>query len=175
MGLIRFLYHNKSFILLCFFIYLLFWLTIGVFKQSTDSPNPPSLNRFKFQSNSTFHYILIHLFELKIKLYLIDPYVLDYLFIRRLSFEKLDKQIITFGISNSSIQLLFQYFQEQKFEIKISKSHSIDHIFIEYKQKILHLAILHRYYSYYLIEKNSLSYFDDIQLSYGDTLRAIEQ
>lgn len=131
--------------------------------------------RLKYRSNSTFSFILDDLYELKLNLLLIDPYVLDYLFIRQLSFEKFDKQLITFGVIDLSFEIFIQYFQEKNFVIKISKNISIDHIFIEYKQKIIHLAILHPYYSFYLIQKNTLSLFDNIQLSYGDTLRAIEQ
>jgi len=131
--------------------------------------------RLKYRSNSTFSFILVDLYELKLNLLLIDPYVLDYLFIRQLSFEKFDKQLITFGVIDLSFEIFIQYFQEKNFIIKISKNISIDHIFIEYKQKIIHLAILHPYYSFYLIQKNTLSLFDNIQLSYGDTLRAIEQ
>jgi len=133
------------------------------------------LNRLKHRSNSTFYFILDHLFDLKLNLLLIDPFVLDFLFIRQLSFDKFDKQLITFGIVNQSFETFFQYFQEKKFSIKISRNISIDHIFIEYKQKIIHLAILYPYHSYYLIQKNTLSLSDQIQLSYGDTLRAVEQ
>ncbi len=109
-------------------------------------------------------------------LLLIDPYVLDYLFIRQLSFEKLDKRLITFGIIDQPFEIFFRYFQKTNFSIKISvKNISIDHIFIEYKQKTIQLAILHPYYSFYLVQENTLSLSDDIQLSYGDKLRAIEQ
>lgn len=176
MGLIRFLYHNKTFILLCFFVYLILWLTIGIFKQSTDSKNfSTTVNKLKFRSNSTFSFILNNLFQLKLNLLLIDPYVLDYLFIHQLSFENLDKQIITFGIQNSSFQSIIEYFSKEPFSIKISKNLSINHLFIEYQQKIIHLATLHPRFTYYLIEKNTHIDFDDIQLSYGDTLRIVEQ
>jgi len=131
--------------------------------------------RLKYRSNSTFSFILDDLYELKLNLLLIDPYVLDYLFIRQLSFEKFDKQLITFGVIDLSFENFVEYFQNKNFIIKISKNISIDHIFIEYKQKIIHLAILHPYHSFYLVKKNSLSLSNDIQLSYGDTIRAIEQ
>ncbi len=134
------------------------------------------MNRLKHRSNSLFYFILDHLFKLELNLLLIDPYVLDYLFIRQLSFDKLDKRLITFGIIDQPFEIFFQYFQKKNFSIKISiKNISIDHIFIEYKQKTIQLAILHPYYSFYLVQENTLSLSDDIQLSYGDKLRAIEQ
>ncbi len=111
---------------------------------------------------------------------LIDPYVLNHLFISQFSFDKIDKQLITFGITDESTDKFLKHFHQTPFSIKLSKhissnqKHSIDHIFIEYQQKIIHLAILHKYHSYYLIEKNTLPLSDDAQLSYGDTLRAIE-
>jgi hypothetical protein len=197
MGLIRFLYHNKSSILTLFLFYFLFWLTIQNFKQSTDfnktqvsSKNSEEkniflflkqLNRLKHISNSTFYVILNHFFELKLNLILIDPYVLNYLFIRQLSFDQLEKQLITFAIIDESVETVFESIQQTNFSIKLSKTIlsnqkiSIGHIFIEYQQKIIHLAVLHKYHSYYLIHKNNLPLSDDIQLSYGDKLRAIEK
>ncbi len=133
------------------------------------------MNRLKHRSNSTFYFILDHLFELKLNLLLIDPYVLDYLFIHQLSFEKLDKRLITFGIIDPPYEMFYQYFLEKEVSIKISKDISVNHIFIEYKHEIIHLAVLHPYYSFYLVQENTLSISDDIQLSYGDKLRAIEQ
>ena len=67
------------------------------------------------------------------------------------------------------------------FSIKTSKNNlptyktSIDHVFIEYENKTVHLAILHKYNSYYLIQENTHPLSNDIHLSYGDTLRAVEQ
>lgn len=51
---------------------------------------------------------------------------------------------------------------------------STDHIFIEFKRKIVHLAVLHKYKTFYLVERNEISLTQDIQLSYGDKLRAID-
>ncbi len=139
------------------------------------------MNRLKHLSNSTFNVILNHLFQLKLNLILIDPYVLNYLFIRQLSFDQLEKQLITFAIIDESVEAVFESIQQMKFSIKVSKTvlsnekTSIDHIFIEYQHKIVHLAVLHKYHSYYLIHKNNLPLSDDIQLSYGDKLRVIEQ
>ncbi len=112
---------------------------------------------------------------MELNLLLIDPYVLDYLFIRQLSFDKLDKRLITFGIIDPPYKTFYQYFLEKEVSIKISKDISVNHIFIEYKHKIIHLAVLHPYYSFYLVQENTLSLSDDIQLSYGDKLRVIEE
>ncbi|CAF0987460.1 unnamed protein product [Rotaria sordida] len=180
MGLIRLLYQNKSVILFCLFTYVLFWLTIGTFKQSTELNKTQQSNGLKHRSNSTFYFIFDHLLQLKVNLLLIDPYVLNYLFIEQLSFDKLERQLITFAITDDLVERFIQYFQETIFSIKISENilsthkTSIDHIFIEYKQKIIHLAILHKYKSFYLIEENILPLYENIQLSYGDTLRAVE-
>jgi len=121
------------------------------------------------------------LFELKLNLILIDPDVLNSIFIRQLPFDKIDKQLITFAITDESVKTFFESIHDIQFSIKISKSilpnrkTSIGHIFIEYQHKIVHLAVLHKYHSYYLIHKNTLRLSDDIQLSYGDKLRAIDQ
>jgi hypothetical protein len=173
MGLFRILYRNKSFILLCFSIYFLFWLIFGAFKQPQEV-NKPTSKQFS-RLNSTFSYILSHLLNFKLNLLLIDPDVLNYLFIDQSSFDKLDKRLITFGITDQSIEKYFSYLEEKQFSIKISKNISLDHVFIEYKQNIIHLAILHPYHSYYLIQENTLTLSDDIQLYYGDVLRAVEQ
>ncbi|CAF0764509.1 unnamed protein product [Rotaria sp. Silwood1] len=137
-------------------------------------------NGLQHQSNSIFHFILDRLLQIKINLFLIDPYVLNYLFIDELPFDKLEKQLITFAIIDDSVERFFRYFQERNFSIKLSETilsnqkTSIDHIFIEYKNKIIHLAVLHKYKSFYLIQKNILPLSENIQLSYGDTLRAVE-
>ena len=134
----------------------------------------------KHPSNSTFYIILNHLFQLKLNLILIDPHVLDYIFIRQLSFDKLQKQLITFAIIDESLETVFESIQGIEFSRKVSKTillnhkTSVGHIFIEYQYKIVHLAVLHKYHSYYLIYKNTLPLSDDTQLSYGDKLRAIE-
>jgi len=184
MGLIRLLYHNKSSILTLFLFYFLFWLTIQNLKQSTDfkktQVNSKNSEK-KHLSNSTFYVILNHLFELKVNLILIDPSVLNSIFIRQLSFDQLEKQLITFAIIDESVETVFESIQQTNFSIKLSKTIlsnqkiSISHIFIEYQHKIVHLAVLHKYHSYYLIHKNNLPLSDDIQLSYGDKLRAIEK
>ena len=115
------------------------------------------------------------MFKLKFNLLLIDPYTLNYLFVDQLSFENFNKKSITFGIIDQSLEKFIPYLEENHFTFRISKSTALDHIFIEYQQKIVHLAILHPYYTYYLVRPTSLSLLDDVQLSYGDKLRAIEQ
>jgi hypothetical protein len=121
------------------------------------------------------------LLESKLNLLLIDPYVLNHIFIHRLPFDEIDKQLITFAIIDESIERFLRYFQQSPFSLQISKTilpnqkSSINHIFIEYQQKTIHLAVLHKYHSYYLIERNTLPLSNDIQLTYGDTLRAVEQ
>ncbi|CAF3462449.1 unnamed protein product [Rotaria socialis] len=180
MGLIRLLYQNKSVILFCLFTYILFWLTIATFQQSTHR-SKNQLRRLKYRSNSTFSIILDDLLPLKVNLLLIDPYVLQYLFIGQFSFDKLEKELITFGIIDEFVENFLQTFQGNNFSINISKNDlsnhkiSTDHIFIEYQQKIIHLAVLHEYKSFYLIEENTISLSTNIQLSYGDTLRAVER
>ena len=121
-------------------------------------------------SSSNFYFILNYLAKSPIKIILIDPFVLDYLFIRQLSFEQLQRRLITFGVFNDSIETVRSLFSFQNISITTSK----DHLFIEYNQQIIHLAILHEQESYFLIEKNSLQIPDDIQLSYGDVTRVIE-
>ena len=81
---------------------------------------------------------------------------------------------------NDSVETFFQQFKETNISIKLSKNIltnrkiSIDHIFIEYQQNIIHLAVLHKYHSYYLIYENTLRLSANIHLSFGDTIRAIE-
>ena len=189
MGAFRLLYRNKSLIILCFLIYLLLWFTISVLRQPSEvkiSPVSPSDSivsvHFLFfhfkrpkQLNSTFYPILQHLSALKLKLLLIDPYVLKYLFIDRLPFDHLNRQLITFGLVDHSIEKHFSSLKKKGFTIKTSTNIFLDHIFIEYKEKIVHLAILHPYHSFYLIQTNTRFVPSNIQLSYGDKLRAIER
>lgn len=175
MGLLRLIYHNKTFILVVFLIYLFFWLSIGTFKNRTTDLSPKSpWTRINSQSNSTLIFILDCLFKLKFNLFLIDPYVLNYLFIDKLLLENFNKKFVTFGIIDPSIENILPYLEEKQFTIRLSKSNTLDHIFIEYDQIIVHLAILHPYYTFYLVKKATLSLSDDVRLSYGDTLRAIE-
>ena len=191
MGLLRFLYRNKSFILLCSFLYLLFWFAFGALKQPTNVKTTPvspekvkvrliflplqQSNQLKHPSNSTFYYIIGHLRHLKLNLLLIDPNVLNDLFIDQLPFDQLGEELITFGITDQSIERFFPYLEEQKFSIKTSENVALDHVFIQSNEKIVHLAVLHPYHSYYLIQQNTLSLPDHIQLTYGDKLRAVEQ
>jgi hypothetical protein len=172
MGLIRLLIQNRSFILLS----LLIWFTIGSLKLSTNFNKIPKTYQIK-ASSSNFYFIFEYLSKFNINLLLIDPFVLDYLFIHHLSFEKLEKRLITFGIFHDSIPLIYPLFSFQNFTIIMSKNvqkPSIDHIFIEYNQQYIHLAILHQEKSYFLIRKNTAQLPIDIELSYGDTLRVIE-
>ncbi|CAF1098910.1 unnamed protein product [Adineta steineri] len=165
MGLIN----KKLFILFALSIYILLWMLVGFFKQSINSQY--------YQNhilNSNISLVLEYISKLNINLLLIDPVVLDYLFIRHLS---LQKRLITFGILNESIPFLDPLFSIQNFSITLStnmKKTSIDHIFIEYNQQIIHLAILHKQNSYFLIHKNTAQLPIDIKLSYGDTLRILE-
>lgn len=125
--------------------------------------------------NSTFSQILDHLSAVKLKLILIDPHVLKHLFVSQLSFDHLDRQWITFGVIDSSIEKYFPFFKQQGLTIQTSTNIFLDHVFLEYKQKIVHIAILHRHYSFYLIHPNLLPLSNQIELAYGDKLRAIEQ
>jgi hypothetical protein len=164
MGLTRFVIQNKSFILLIVFIYILFWFMLVTFKQPTKL-NEISVDDQNHPSASNFDFILEYLSTFNINLLLIDPILLNHLFILQFSFEKFPKRLITFGISNNSIPS-----NHPLFSIKTS----IDHIFIEYNQHIIHLAILHEEKTYFLIQKNTIQLPTDVELSYGDKLRAIE-
>jgi hypothetical protein len=164
MGLIHLLVQNKLFILLSLFIYIFLWLTIPISYQ----------NDF---STSNLFIILEHLSKFNINLLLIDPFLLDYLFIRQLSFQQVQQRLITFGIFNESMQSIHLLFSVTNFSIKISKSFkklSLDHIFIEYNQQIIHLAVLYEENSYFLVQKTTAQLPIDVKLSYGDTLRVIE-
>jgi len=172
MGLIHLLVQNKLFILLSLFIYIFLWLTIGILKQSTI----PISYQNDF-STSNLYIILEHLSKFNINLLLIDPFLLDYLFIRQLSFQQLQQRLITFGIFNESMQSIHLLLSVTNFSIKISKSFkkpSPDHIFIEYNQQIIHLAVLYEENSYFLVQKTTAQLPIDVKLSYGDTLRVIE-
>ncbi|CAF0913256.1 unnamed protein product [Rotaria sordida] len=176
MDLIRLLKHYKLFMAFCLFIYILFWLIVGIFEQSKKL-NEISVSYHINTSIANINFILKYLSKFHINLLLIDPFLLDYLFIRQLSFQKLQKHFITFGISYDSIAIIHSLFSVKKFSLTISKSFkntSIDHIFIEYNQQYIHLAILHEEKSYFLIRKNTAQLPIDIKLSYGDTLRIIE-
>lgn len=189
MGAFRLLYRNKSLIILCFLIYLLLWFTISALRQSSEVKTPPvspidSIVSFNFlffilkrpkQLNSTFYPILQHLSTLKFKLLLIDPYVLKHLFIDRLPFDHLNRELITFGLVDHSIEKHFPSLKKKGFTIKTSTDIFLDHVFIGYEGKIIHLAILHPYHSFYLIQMNTRFLPSNIQLSYGDKLRAIER
>ncbi|CAF3379709.1 unnamed protein product [Rotaria sp. Silwood1] len=176
MDFIRLLKHYKLSMIFCLFIYILFWFTVGIFEQSRKL-NVTSVSYRKNPSIANIYFILEYLSKFHINLLLIDPFVLDYLFIRHLSFQQLQKPLITFGISYDSIQTIHSLFFVRKFSLTISKSFnntSIDHIFIEYNQQFIHLAVLYEENSYFLIRKNTVQLPIDIKLSYGDTLRVIE-
>jgi hypothetical protein len=169
MGLIHLLVKNKLSILLSLFIYIFLWFTIGILKQSTI----PISYQNDF-STSNLYIILEHLSKFNINLLLIDPFLL---FIRQLSFQQLQQRLITFGIFNESMQSIHLLFSVTNFSIKISQSFnkpSLDHIFIEYNQQIIHLAVLYEENSYFLVQKTTVQLPIDVKLSYGDTLRVIE-
>ncbi|CAF1246082.1 unnamed protein product [Adineta ricciae] len=179
MGIIRLLVHHKSVILLAFFLYISLWLTIQTLKQSTEQNS----NQLRPSPNSSFYFILNHLFQSNFKIILIDPFVLDFLFIYQLPFDKLDKQLVTFAIVDESVQLLLQTLQRTSvFSVQTSTTTqdnhriSIDHIFITYQHKILHLAVLHKYHSFYLVQPNHHRFSDDdnVHLPFGDKLRAVD-
>ncbi|UJR35253.1 hypothetical protein I4U23_028017 [Adineta vaga] len=180
MKLSRLFHRNKSLIFLLVFIYFLFWLTLSTIKQINDLNKPHVSHQLKFRSNGTFYFVINQLFQLQINLVLIDPYVLQYLFIHRLSFDNVDRQFITFAIIDQSLQTLMQSLNDMKFSIKTSKTvlpnqkKVIDHIFIEHEHITVHITVLHKYNSYYRIHKNYRSLSEDIQLPFGDKLRAVD-
>lgn len=172
----RLLNFCKLSILLVIVIYILFRLRNGIFSHSITS-NKSSVSYDTNALHTNFYFIIKHLLKLRVDLLLIDPYFLDCLFIRELSFQNLEIRFITFGITADSIQALDSLILEDKFSIFISKSvnnTSVDHIFIEYEQQIVHLAILHEEKSYFLIRKSTVTLPIGVKLSYGDTVRVIE-
>jgi len=172
MGVVRILIHNKLLILLS----LLIWLTVGCLKISTKFNQTSKISQIKF-STSNIYFIFEYLSKLNVNLLLIDPFVLDYLFIRHLSFQYIQKRVITFGIFDDSIRLIIPLFSLKNCSIKISKNFettSIDHIFIEYNQQVIHLAVLYQEKTYFLIRKNIAQLPFDIKISYGDTDRVIQ-
>lgn len=203
MGFLRLLYQRKSLILFCLFLYLILWLLIGILKQSisfrplvsekqTSAQNKHIIvliivffslkqsNRYRYPATSTFNLILDHLVQSNFNVLLVDPYVLNYIFYENLPFEDLENPLITFGVHEETVEALLQSFHGTNFTIKISESTlsnyktSIDHVFIEHEEKSIHLAVLHKFNSYYLINENKLELPDAVQLSYGDTLRAVD-
>ncbi|CAF1633587.1 unnamed protein product, partial [Adineta ricciae] len=156
----------KAVVFLSLFIYVLFWLIITILKQA-----PIEIVHEHDSSTSNLDLILIYLSKCHINLLLIDPFVLEFLFVQQLSYKQLRKRLITFGIFNDSLRLLEPIFSINNFSVKLSNS---DHIFIEYDQQIVHLAVLHPQNSYFLIQKNLLPLPSDVHLSYGDTPRVIE-
>lgn len=132
------------------------------------------------QSNSTFVLLLNRLADSQIRFILIDPDVLEHLFIQHLSFEKLEKSLITVGIVNQTVEKFLNYLHSNHWQIQVSQTTrddgqtSIDHIFIEFKTIFLHFAVLYKQHSYYLIEPNQISFTYIDQLRFGDTRRAVE-
>ena len=126
--------------------------------------------------NSSVSSIIDSLSSIGVHLLLIDPVVLRKLFVHESPLDTSDIDLITFGVTKESVRKFSKDFNEQNVSVEYSKdSHdSIDHIFIECQQKIVHLAVLHKYHSYYLINVNSVPLRKGLQLSYGDKLRAIE-
>lgn len=110
---------------------------------------------------------------------LIDPGILDHLFLRQYPFDIIDKPLITFGLMDQPDASFLSSFEGTNFNVEVSQTNtegvqSINHIFITHRDKILHLAILHKYHSYYRVEKSDVLLNDDIQISFGDTVRIIE-
>ena len=120
-------------------------------------------------SSKNFNFILNTLVNFQSDIVLIDPFLLEFLFIHRLSFQVFKKRLITFAIFNNSTQILRPLQSHSDISIQIST----DHIFIEYNQHIVHLAVFHEQQSYFLIEKNKVQLQNDIKLSFGDTIRVI--
>lgn len=132
------------------------------------------------RSNSTFVSLFNRLADSQIRFILIDPDVLEHLFIHQLSFEKLEKSLITIGIVNQTVEHFLNYLHSNHWPIQISQTTrddgqtSIDHIFIEFKTIFLHFAVLYKQHSYYLIEPNQISFPYVDQLRFGDTRRAVD-
>jgi hypothetical protein len=159
---------------LLIFISLIIWFIIGNVRLSTRLNQNSATYQIDLLK-SKFNLILKYLSKFHIELLLIDPILLDYLFIHQLSFQKYHQPLITFGIFNESISIIRPLlFSLRNLSIIISQNSSIDHIFLEYNQHIIHLAVLHKKKTYFLIEKNIASLPMTIKLTYGDTLRAIE-
>ncbi|CAF2166400.1 unnamed protein product [Rotaria magnacalcarata] len=176
MGFIRLFKHHKFLILFCGFIYSFVWFTNKIFEQPSKFDKTVTSYHASI-SIKNINFIFEYLSKLQINLLLIDPFLLDYLFIHRLPFRKFQKRIITFGITNDSIHIINVLSSEKKFSVTISRSFNnatIDHIFIEYNQQLIHLAILHEKKSYFLIRPTTVHLSIDINLSYGDTARVIE-
>ena len=121
---------------------------------------------------------------MRFNIILIDPNVLNQLFIHHTLFDELNEHFVTFAVFNQSVQSLLQTLQQMPhFSIQTSASTltnhrmSVDHIFITYQYKTLHLAVLHKYYSFYLVQPNHFRFSDDenVHLSFGDKLRAVDQ
>lgn len=195
MAFTRFLFQNKKRIFLTLIIYLFLWFSLGSFYHSNQ--NKSSVSRLKVdsidiflslkifdplkqRSNSTFVSLLNRLADSQIRFILIDPEVLEHLFIRHLSFEKLEKPLITVGIVNQTVENFLNYLYSNNWSIKVSQTTqddgqtSIDHIFLEFKTIFLHFAVLYKQHSYYLIEPNRISFPYVDRLQFGDTRRAVE-
>ena len=87
MGVVRILIQNKLLILLS----LLIWFTFWMFERISTKFNQTSkISQIKF-STSNIYFIFEYLSKLNVNLLLIDPFVLDYLFIRHLSFQQYSK------------------------------------------------------------------------------------
>ena len=111
---------------------------------------------------------------------LIDPVLLEHLFIRQLSFKQFNQTLITLGIVDASVSTIDRVLTQGEFSIRRSDSPSIntdtslDHLFIEFNQHVIQLAVLHKVNTYYLIRPSLASLPAGITLAYGDRLRVIE-
>lgn len=168
MSLIRVFIQNKFFI----FFTLIIWFVIGGLQLSIKIRNNSRIYQTD-QLKPNINFLLEYLSKLNLNLILIDPFVLDYLFIQHLPLKYFQKRLITFGIYNNSLSLIHPLYSLKNCTIQISKTSSIDHIFIEINQQFIHLAILHEQKTYFLIEKNHIKLPNDIKLSFGDTTRVV--
>ncbi|CAF1348610.1 unnamed protein product [Adineta ricciae] len=163
-----------------FFTYVLFWLTLSTIKQINDLNKPEISHQTRFRSNRTLYFVINQLFQLQINLVLIDPQILQHLFIHRLPFDDIHRTFITFAIVEESLQPLISSLHDLKLSMKTSETnsrnrkHLVDHIFIKHHRLTVHVAVLHKYSSYYRIHVNHQSLPKNVHLPFGDKLRAID-
>jgi hypothetical protein len=132
-------------------------------------------------STASFYRLFEHLSTFHLNLVLIDPVLLEHLFVRQLSFKQFNRTLITLGIVDASVSAIDRVLTQGEFTITRSDSPSIntdtalDHLFIEFNQHVIQLAVLHKVNTYYLIRKSLVSLpAGGLALSYGDRLRVIE-
>ena len=123
--------------------------------------------------------IFDYLVKNKVQPILIDPDILNQLFLQHFSLDTINKRWITFGLIDQPEVKFFSATLTNNISMDLSQSEHdgkilIDHMFIHHQEQIVHLAILHRKNSYYFINENNYPLPDDVQLSFGDTMRAVE-